>query len=396
MSEDSTTPHESDSHASDRPEEAEAAGESTAEVAASTPLTSETLASESTPARATAPEASAKRPRESIPVAVEVSGTQQTFNKVLKLAKDAWVKVQPVLKEKSIQALLVANRWTEHFLDETWPKLSSLAIAKVPSSTKMKVQEQKVKLQPTLDKLKPLWEKVAVPFWQKLVVPTWNKGLAFLRQRLPENLQALTDRFLTVAIVTAAIAIYWFFSSLTSGKPAAAKQPPVPTKPVLTRPAPQPVAQRPTIKPTIKPTIRPTSAPSAIEPAPVAPSPRPVAPAAQPIVTEAPRIAPVPTLDLAEIQTQLESAVTGMGEGLIASIKTADADRTLKVSLGTAWDGLSRTDREKVAQKLWERSQKTPFKRFELLDDANTLVARSPVVGSNVIFLQPPTSASAT
>lgn len=389
MSEDSTTPHESDSHASEDSKAAEVKEESMAETAASDQSASEILASESTSAQEEASELSGKSPREPILVAVEASGNRQTLDKALKLAKDAWAKAQPVLKEKGTQALLVANRWINHFLDETWPNLSNLAIAKIPDSTKAKVAEQKAKLQPILDKLQPLWAKVAVPFWQRVVVPAWNKGLAFLRQKLPANLQELTDRFLTVAIIAIAAAIYWFFSSLTSGKPAVAKQPPVSSKPVLTRPAPRPLAKRPT---SVRPSIAPAPA-STVKPT-VAASPRPVAPATRPTAT--PKVAPSPAIDLAGIQTQLVSEVAGIGEGLVASIKTADADRQLKVYLDPSWDSLSAADQGKVAQKLWARSQKLTFDRFELLDSTNALVARSPVVGSNLILMQKPTLDSAT
>ncbi|NJN39495.1 MAG: hypothetical protein HC790_13690, partial [Acaryochloridaceae cyanobacterium CSU_3_4] len=148
-------------------------------------------------------------------------------------------------------------------MDNTGPKLVNGVIAKIPTSTKVKVEEQKVKLQPTLNKLQPIWEKAVVPFWQKIVVPNWSKGIKLLKQRLPANLQELTERFLSVAVITTLLVIYWFFSSLTSGKPAVAKQPAVSYKPVLTRPAPQRVAQRPIAEPSIAsaPSIKPSAQP---------------------------------------------------------------------------------------------------------------------------------------
>lgn len=388
MSEDSTTPHESDSHASSSSHEEP---EVTAQQNEAEPIAQSVEVPKPEPAvaktTAAVPEPSAKRVRAPIPVAVEESGTKQTFDKVLKLAKDAWSKAQPILKEKGTQALLVGNRFTNDFLDNTGPKLRDQAIAKIPNSTKAKVEEQKAKLQPTLDKLQPLWDKGVVPFWQKVVVPAWNKGLAFLRQKLPANLQELTDRFLTVLVITTAVVIYWFFSSLTSGKPAVANQPPVPTKPVLTRPAPKPIAQRPTIT-----SPRPTA--TAIKPTTLS-SPKPVAPVAKPSVAPQTAVAPspasVPATDLAEIQTQLTSAVAGVSDSLVASVKTANENQQLKVSLGTGWSSLSDAEQKAVAQKLWVRSQKLEFSKLELLDSTNTLVARSPVIGSNVIMLQPPT-----
>jgi hypothetical protein len=398
MSEDSTTPHDSDSHASGSPEEIEAKAVNVE--AESNTQSVEAAASEPVVAQApAASESSAKRVREPIPVAVEESGTKQTFDKVLKLAKDAWTKAEPILKEKGTQALLLANRFTNDFLDNTGPKLVDRAIAKVPNSTKAKVEEQKAKLQPTLNKLQPVWDKAIVPFWQKVVVPTWNKGIKLLKQRLPANLQELTERFLTVAVITTLLVIYWFFSSLTSGKPAVAKQPAISSKPVLTRPAPQRVTQRPIAQPSLapapslKPTVQPSVAPApTVKPTVMA---KPIAPVTQPKVTTEPPVTvvkpvavPTPSIDLADIQAQLTSDVASMGEGLVTSVKTANANRTLKISAGAAWDDLSGVDQQKVAEKLWRRSQKLDFKKFELLDSADTLVARSPVVGTNIIMLE--------
>lgn len=409
MSEDLTTPHESDSHASDSPKEPEV------EV-----VQSEAVA-DAEPVKATAPEPAAPRARAPIPVAVEESGTKQTLDKVLKLAQDAWVKAQPILKEKGTQFLLFANRLTNDFLDNTGPKLTQQAIAKIPDSTKAKVAEQKAKIQPTLNKLQPLWDKAIVPLWQKVVVPTWNKGISLLKQRLPANLQELTERFLTVAVITTFLVIYWFFSSLTSGKPAVAKQPAVSSKPVLTRPAPPRVTQRPGIAPSAAPSLAPSVAPApsikptvtvqpsmapvpttnpAVVAKPIAPVPQPKvatepsAVVAKPVAVPSPTVAakpvvvPSPTIDLAEIQAKLSSEVSDLGEGFVDSVKTANENRQLKVSLGIAWDSLSGAEQEEVAQKLWVRSQKLEFKKMELFNSKNTLVARSPVVGTKVIFLR--------
>lgn len=404
MSEDLTPPHESGSHASDSPKETEA---KTAQVEGE--ATQSEAVAESEPVKAAPTEPAATRVREPIPVAVEESGTKQTFDKVLKIGKDTWVKVQPILKEKGTQFLLIANRFTNNFLDNTGPKLTNQAIAKIPDSTKAKVAEQKAKLQPTLDKLQPVWDKAIVPAWKNGVVPNWNKGIKLLKQRLPANLQELTERFLTVAVITTVVVIYWLFSSLTSGKPAVAKQPavsakPVLTRPVPTRPVPQPMTQRPMVQPSvapapiIKPTVQPSMAPApAMKPTvvaptvvaqPIVPVPQPQVATKPPMVVAEPVTVPSPGIDLAEIQAKLSSEVASLGDGLVDSVKTANENRQLKVSLGSGWDNLSGADQEEVAQKLWGRSQKLDFKKIELFNGNNTLVARSPVVGTKVIMLQ--------
>ncbi len=399
MPEDPTTPQESNSPEADAPQ---AQPEPTVEVKAEAvpePAKAEPVAAKAVP--------TAKVPAS---VSAEPSQTQQTTDKVLKQAQQYWEKAQPILKEKSIQALLASNRFTNHFLDNIWPKLSQQAIAAIPASAKAKVEEQKVKIQPTLEKAQPVWGKAIVPFWQKAVVPTWMKGLGLLRQRLPENLaKELTDRFMTIAILGLIIGVYWFFSSLGSGKPTVAKQPAIP------RPTATPLTQRPMRQlnnqpsPQTAPVIKPTPKPAAIaaspKPSPVAvaspkpsPKPSPIAiaspkpsPAAAPV--EAPtKIASkpaIPTVDLAAIQTQLSSAIAGIGDNLIHSVQAQNVTDKLSIALEETWSELSVSEQTQVAQTLLERSQQLKFNKLELRDNYGELVARSPLIGKEIILLKP-------
>jgi hypothetical protein len=327
-------------------------------------------------------------PRTPVSVRVEMSPTDKVLGQVSRTVKEFWKSAQPVLKEKSIQALRASNRFTEGFLDQTWPKLSGQAIAAVPAEAKAKVEAQKVKIQPTLNKLQPVWAKVIVPFWQKAVVPLWMKGIALLRARLPEPLpQELTDRFLTILVISVLVVLYWFLSSLTSGKPAAAKQPTFakPTSaPVITRrPVAVPAQPRPKSAPTIatKPIV-PTAKPLA----PSEPMARPSQTAVPAPVT--PKPAPEPAINLGEVQTQLSSAVANVDPDLIASVRSLESNRRLQATLGETWFGLSAPAQNQVAQALWEKSQTLKFEKFELRDNAGDLVARSPAIGSKVIILK--------
>jgi chemotaxis protein histidine kinase CheA len=408
MSEDPTTPQESNSPEADAPQ---AQPEPTVEVKA-----------EAVPEPAKAEPAAAKAaPTAKVPVSAsaEPSQTQQATDKVLKQAQQFWEKAQPVLKEKSTQALLASNRFTNHFLDNIWPKLSQQAIAAIPASAKVKVEEQKVKVQPTLEKVQPVWEKAIVPFWKKAVVPTWMKGLGLLRQRLPENLaRELTDRFMTIAILGLIVVVYWFFSSLGSGKPTVAKQPAMP------RPTATPLSQRPMRplntqpSPQTAPVIKPTPKPSPVaiaspKPSPVAvasPKPSPVAvaspsPKFSPVAIASPKPSPaaapvkppttiaskpaIPSLDLAAIQTQLSGAIAGLGDNLINSVQAQEATHKLSVALGESWTELNASDQTQVAQNLLEKAQQLKFNKLELRDNSGELVARSPLIGKEVIILKP-------
>ncbi|MGB8698466.1 MAG: hypothetical protein WCD18_03530, partial [Thermosynechococcaceae cyanobacterium] len=197
--------------------------------------------------------------------------------------------------------------------------------------------------------------------------------------------------FLTVAVLTVLVGIYWFFSSLTAPKPMAAKPP-------LPKPVASPVAQRPATVPSavpspkVAPTIAPAPRPVVTAPSPkpsvaVAPSPKP-----SPVPSVAPNPVASPTLDLAAIQTQLASAVADAGENLIASIQSLDANGRLRVTVAEGWSSLSTDNQRKVAQTLWQRSQKLNYNKFELRDQAGQLVARSPLVGPNVILFNRPSA----
>ncbi len=330
-------------------------------------------------------------PKPPVSVRVEMSPTDKILGQVSKTVKAFWKSAQPVLKEKSIEALQASDRFTNHFLDHTWPKLSGQAIAAIPAATKAKVEAQKARLQPTLNKLQPIWEKGVVPFWQKAVVPLWMKGIAFLRARLPEPLpQELTDRFLTIAVISLLVAVYWFFSSITGGKPATAKQPAFskPTAaPVITRrPVVTPARPLPKSAPTI------ATKPSSPAAKPLAPS-EPMARPSQTPTRTSPALSPPqpglkPTIDLAEVQTQLSRAVANVDPNLISSVRSLESNHRLQATLGETWFGLSVPAQNQVAQTLLEKSQMLEFETFELRDDAGDLIARSPAIGSKVIVLK--------
>lgn len=329
-----------------------------------------------------------RTPRTQTPVSVQVekSATDKFLGQAAKTAREFWQKAQPVLKEKSIQALRASNRFTNHFLDQTWPKLSAQAVAAVPNSAKAKVEVQKAKIQPTLNKLQPVWEKGIVPAWQGFVVPLWMKGLALLRQRLPIPLaQELTDRFLTILVIAVLATVYWFFSSLTSGKPAVAKEPafPKPTAtPLVTRPVPAPA--KPSVTPKRAPAItaQPSSLPSATPT--VLPTVLPSDGTAVPSASTASK----PVLDLSELKTQLANSVASVDPDLVASVQSFESNHRLQATLGQTWFGLNAAAQDQVAQDLWQRSKDFDFDHFELRDNAGSLIARSPVVGNSIVVFQ--------
>ncbi len=317
-------------------------------------------------------------PKTPVSVRVEHSKTDKALAQTLQAVKDFWKKAQPVLQKKSVQALRAGNQLTNQFLDQTWPKISRQAVAAVPDSAKAKVETQKAKLQPTLEKLKPVWDKGVLPLWRNFVVPLWLKGIDLLKRRLPGTLALeLTDRFLTILVLSVLVLVYWFFSSLTGGKPAIAQQP------TFAKPVAAPIITRPVVKPS-KPVTMPQRAPAIAQPtnppAKIITAP-PVQPS--PLVSR-----PGPEVDLSEIQSQLSGAVANVDPSLIASVRSLDANHRLQATLGATWFGLNEVAQDQVVQDLWKQSQSLKFDRIELRDDEGDLIARSPVVGSKAVVFK--------
>jgi hypothetical protein len=305
--------------------------------------------------------------------------SEDVSTKLLAIAKQTWTKAEPLLKEYGTKALLAANRGTEYFLDSVLPPLTQKAIAAIPTEAKHKFNAQIEKIQPTLTKLKPIWDKGVIPLWQKGIAPTWAKGLTLLRQRLPENLSALTNRFLTIGMIGLVLFVFWFFSALTPDRsvaqPKPAKTPVATTRPVRpAQPAPPPKAA-----PRITPSPAPVKVAPKEIPAPSAsPSPSPVA---TPVV-------PKPEIDLADIQEKLESAIARMGDGIITTVKAPERFQRLQVNLTQDWYGLPKAEQDQLAKAMAQQSEKLKFDTFELRDEQQALIARSPVVGNEVIILR--------
>jgi hypothetical protein len=302
---------------------------------------------------------------------------------ILNIAKQTWAKAQPILQKNTIKALLAANKGSENFLDNVLPPLTQKTIAAIPESAKTKFNTQKEKIQPTLNTLQPAWEKGVLPFLRNVVAPNWGKLLDLLRQRLPAELKnTLTNRFLTIGIAV----LLWLTLSLwgaimpdrSVAQPKTAKPTTVSTRPSS---APKITYSAPRTAPSISPQSPSTpikvapKEPVTVTPPPPKPSPAPVTP-------------PKPEIDLAEIQTQLESAIERQGDGMLKSVQAPEKFQSLQINLTKDWYDLAQNEQDQLARTLAQQSEKLKFAKFELRDEHDILVARSPIVGSEVIILQ--------
>lgn len=203
----------------------------------------------------------------------------------------------------------------------------------------------------------------------------WSAALAKIRSLLPENLSAkLSDTGLTGIIAGIAVILVWATSLLLSGEPAEVAIVP-PSEPV---PAP-------TSEPVPTPTI---TTPSELT-APAEPQPIEVTPSPEPVPSPTPTVELTPEQNLiASIEDQVAEITDRYADGLIQSIQVDFEDSRLTIKVGNDWYNLQQSQQEKLAARMLERSQELDFSHLEITDPQGMLLARSPVVGSNMVILK--------
>ncbi|KAI9135221.1 hypothetical protein [Acaryochloris sp. CCMEE 5410] len=216
------------------------------------------------------------------------------------------------------------------------------------------------KIEPGVKVISWLWNNIIVTLGNVVIKPIWGIGLKILRGRFPNGLKSFSDRFLTVVILSIATLIYWLFSSLI--------------------PPSQPTVQQP-----------PDPAPVAKAPAPVA-QPTPVSPPSTP-VTEAPVEEPPPPPEPArkqiiEVQSQVAQVFDQYSQDIVQSVQANFQDERLVIKVSDRWFELSRSEQNQLGTDALERSRKLDFPKLEIRDQTDQLLAREPVVGSNIIVLQ--------
>ncbi len=219
----------------------------------------------------------------------------------------------------------------------------------------------------------------------------WSAILAPIRFLLPSSLsEKLSDLGLTsiiVGLLAAIVGTTTLFSNFSPPQVATIPDEPIP---VVTTPEPEPTITNPPelIAPSEEskpieviptPEIEVTPTPE-IE---VTPVPEPIAP------TPTPKVELTPEQSLiASIQEQITQASKHFSDGLIQSVKANFAGGSLVVQVKDDWYSLGQSKQDKLAQKLRDEAQQLDFTHLEITDTQGTLLARSPVVGDNMIVFR--------
>jgi hypothetical protein len=296
---------------------------------------------------------------------------------LVRLLGEAVVAAQPPLKKQSIKAL----RGTIHLLEKAVEQLEAEPTPKqarrrapapetasenaLPPSS----QTSTGRLAPTLstDGLGEKFRTLSQQAWR-----SWRPLLRQIRDRLPTAIKRnLSDRALTGAIAGVLVILLWTVSSLLPAKPpptTIAEAPPAET----VVPLPSPIA---TIPPLVK-------APDVPKPVEISPVPSKPANPSPPL-----KLTPEQTL-IARIQDQVAAISNQYASGLVQSVQANFRGSRLIVNISDSWYGLSRSQQDNLAGEILRRTENLDFIKLELIDGSGRLLARSPVVGSEMIILK--------
>lgn len=218
------------------------------------------------------------------------------------------------------------------------------------------------------------------------VLLTWDKFLQTFRLFLPSKVaNNVSDSTLTAIFAICAVVIVGVTATFLTPKPTqvATIPPDIPLVAEVTtsEPTPEPIPE-PTPEPTSEPTPEPTPEPIPETTPTPEPEPEPVQ-----LTPEQALIAAIEQ-QLAEItvitvQTKEdENIAINLIKSIQANFRTSD----LTITISDNWYTLEPSQQQQLAADILKRSQELDFTHLQLVDAENKLIARSPVVGSEMII----------
>ncbi|WP_392482906.1 hypothetical protein [Nostoc sp. C110] len=236
-------------------------------------------------------------------------------------------------------------------------------------------------LETTVDKLEtapPPGTKETPGFFQQLQL-RWGGLLRTIRLFLPSNLSTkLSDTALTGIVTGIAVILVWTTATVFTGKPTEIATVP----PVEEVPAPTPTITTP--PESVVPEPQPPQPPEKITPP--EPEPEPI-PTPTPTPTPAIELTPEQAL-IAAIENQVAEISDRIASGLIKSIQANFRTSNLTVKISDDWYTLKESQQDKLAAEILQRSQELDFTHLEIIDSQDKLIARNPVVGTEMVIFK--------
>ena len=236
----------------------------------------------------------------------------------------------------------------------------------------------------------------------------WDGFLRTFRLFLPSNISnnvsdtVLTGIFAVIFVVTIGITTFMFIPKSVEVATVPPVEEVIPPKSII-EPTPTPIIE-PELTPTpvIEPEPNPTPNPI-IEPEPN-PTPNPIIePEPEPTPVIETETTPTPVVELtpeqallAAIENQFsdisvsvkntkdKNIISQLIKPLQANFRTSD----LTVKISDIWYELEKSQQDKLAADILQRSQELNFVHLEVVDFQEKIIARSPVVGNEMIIFK--------
>lgn len=201
----------------------------------------------------------------------------------------------------------------------------------------------------------------------------WQQVLGLVRSLLPESLsQKLSDGLLTGAIAGIfALILVIIFVSFPSSKPTTeVVDIPVVPESELT----EAIAPEESLPSTENGEISDLTLPEAPE-------------SIEPIVPEPPKLTPE-QIFLVSIQNQIDDLANQYGGGIVESLKFDFPSNLLILELNNDWYDMTQEEQEELVNQMFEEVQDLDFNKLALINTQGRIVARTSVIGSEMIILE--------
>ena len=188
------------------------------------------------------------------------------------------------------------------------------------------------------------------PLWLKGLA-SWRRILAGIRARIPAAAQ-LSDAILSTILIASFVLLLTILTGIRQPS-RATEQPPETVPPAA------------------------TDVPNETTPAPLN-SDEP----------SEPELDPAERDRMAQIQAQLTDSSPTTNSGLVESVEADFQHNALTVNLGSGWYRLSAYEQAELANSLMQQSRQTAFEDLQLRSPDGDVLARSPVIGNEMVILQ--------
>ncbi|WP_071188516.1 hypothetical protein [Trichormus sp. NMC-1] len=222
------------------------------------------------------------------------------------------------------------------------------------------------------------------PNFLQRILYRWDGFLRTFRLFLPSNISNnVSDAVLTGIFAVMAVGIVGTTAFLFTSKPVevatlpSVEEVPAPIPTVTASPEPIPA-----------PTIIPEPEPEPTEEAEAEPIPQPTPTPVIELTPEQDLIAAIEN-QFSDISIPLKSSESeSISSKLIKSIQANFRTSDLTIKISDVWYELEKSQQDKLAADILQRSQELNFSHLEIIDFQDKLVARSPVVGNQMLIFK--------